>query len=299
MMEFSGGLKISTYEVPPSSFDIDSASDSERAVYGFPRLPPAAAPLQALWEVRAKRYRLVVPTFKPRTTRREGLPKLKLDHTAETNAHWSGVITKPPVGDKIHWVQGTWSMPAVQLPLDAQDGGHYCASAWVGIDGYEGSRDVLQAGCDADISLSGGVTQHKYCPWWEWYPREAVVITNMPVSPGDVLDCLISLQAGSTTTASIFFGNKTTNVGFTFSAEAKAGYPLVGNCAEWIVEAFGNLGPLARFSQVDFTNCNAGTVEGQPVSAGAGTAINMVDPDGKVVSTGTIINPTDVQVVYI
>jgi len=50
---------------------------------------------------------------------------------------------------------------------------------------------------------------------------------------------------------------------------------------------------------VDFTNCNAGTVKGQTVSAGTGTTINMVDTNGNVVSSGQIINPTDVRVVYI
>jgi hypothetical protein len=299
MTKLYSSVKIRTYKVPPSNFDIDSASDSERVAYGFPRLPAAAASLQALWEVKAKHYRLVVPTFKPRTTRRVSFPKLKLDHTAERNSIWSGVITTPPVGDTMQWVKGTWSMPTIQLPPDAKDGGRYCASTWVGIDGDDGSQDVLQAGCDADVSLSGGVTQYQYLPWWQWYPGGTFWITNMPVSPGDLLDCLISLQAGSTTTASIFLGNKTTNVGLTFSAEAPEGASLAGNCAEWIIEAFGLLGPLARYSPVDFTNCNAGTVKGQTVSAGTGTTINMVDTNGNVVSSGQIINPTDVRVVYI
>jgi hypothetical protein len=164
---------------------------------------------------------------------------------------------------------------------------------------YAVPPSILQAGCDADVSLTDGVAQHQYSPWWEWYPAGSSWITNMPVSPGDLLDCLINLQVGSTTAASIFLGNQTTNVGLTFSAEAPPGTSLMGNCAEWIIEAFGSLGPLARYGQVEFTDCNAGMVGGQTVSAGAGTTINMVNANGQVISAGTIVNPTQVQVVYV
>ena len=41
------------------------------------------------------------------------------------------------------------------------DGGRYCASAWVGIDGDDGSQDVLQAGCVADVNLTAGVVQRR------------------------------------------------------------------------------------------------------------------------------------------
>jgi hypothetical protein len=194
-------------------------------------------------------------------------------------------------------------MPAVSPPPAAKDGDRYCASAWVGIDGdvgidSNGSPDVLQAGCDADVNLSGGVTQHQYLPWWEWFPGDTSSINNISVSAGDVIDCLISVQAGSTATASIIFGNQTNNVAITFSIEAPAGISLVGNCAEWIIEAFGSLGALAPYGHVDFSDCNAGTVAGHTITVGQGTVINMVDATDQIVSAGMIINPTEVQVRY-
>jgi len=299
LFKLPSGISIRTFAAPPSTFNIDQANDSDRAAYGFPRLPAADASLQVLRESKARRYRLVEATFRPRNVRRRDLPKLKLDHTAETTPNWSGGITVPPAGDHLRWIEGNWPMPSAALPPNAQENVQYCASAWVGMDGDDGSQDVLQAGCDADITLSGDATQHQYCPWWEWYPLDSQWITNMPVSPGDVLDCLINLQAGSNSAASIFLGNKTTNVGLTFAAEAPAGSTFAGNCAEWIIEAFGTLGPLANYNRVVFADCNAGSASGQTVTAGSGTTINMVDASGNVVSTGTIPNPTEVQVSYV
>ena len=206
------------------------------------------------------------------------------------STNWSGISMDTTQG-AVTAVSGSWIVPAV-----TGSGKGYSAT-WVGIDGYGGSHDVLQAGCDADVSLSDGVTQYRYCPWWEWYPDASVQITNMPVSPGDVLHCLICLQAGSTSVASIFLGNKTTAKGLTFTAEIPPSASLSGNCAEWIIEATGDWGPLARFSQVDFIDCDAGTNSGQTVTTEGGTAINMVDGDD-VVSTGRITGPSGVQIVY-
>jgi hypothetical protein len=305
MTRLSSGVLVTTYEAPPRSFDIDSATDEERGAFGFSRLPRAAGHLQARWESRAKRYRSVTPMFSPRAKRRTLLPKLKHDHAGQTTDIWSGVLVSPSVGNVMQWVEGRWSMPAVGPPAGAQQGTNYCASAWVGLDGDTSadggasSGDVLQAGCDANVTLEGGTPQLQYRPWWEWYPADSSWIDNLAVSPGDMLDCLISLLVGSTTTAQVFLGNMTTNQGHVFSLQAPTGTSLVGNCAEWIIEAFGSLGPLASYGVVNFGNCNAGTVSGAIVPAGNGVIINMTNGDsGPVISTGLIVDATDVRVSY-
>jgi hypothetical protein len=297
--KLASGFTLRTYAATPRGFDIDRASDTDRTRYGFARRPGAPAELQAKLDARARRYRFVVPTFRARRTRRLKLPGLRLDHAPEQTSTWSGGVTFPAAGDSLRSVEGLWSTPAAAPPPGAANGNPYCASAWIGIDGDDGSGDVLQAGCDSDVSLSGGVAQPQYRPWWEWYPAGSAWITNMPVSPGDVLDCLITVAAGSTTTATINLANQTTGVALTFDATAPAGTALSGNCAEWIIEAFGSLGTLASYGQVTFTGCAAGSLAGATINAGAGTTIDMVDAAGAVISRGAIVNPTEVQVSYV
>ena len=87
-------------------------------------------------------------------------------------------------------------------------------------------------------------------PWWEWYPAGSFWITTVAVSPGDELTCLICVQPGSTSLASIFLGNVTTRVGCFFSAAAPPGVSLLGNCAEWIVEALKYLRQRPRAGKI-------------------------------------------------
>ncbi len=188
-------------------------------------------------------------------------------------------------------------------PEGAQSGIWYTASTWIGMDGDDGSGDVLQAGCDADVMTSDGAVQQQFNPWWEWYPAGSFWITSMAVSPGDVLNCLICRSSGDASTGAIFLSNQTTGIAHFFSATAPAGVSLQGNCAEWIVEAL-ETGPngapeLAQYTPVEFTDCNAGTIGGQTVQAGSGNTINMVDSNGAVISTGEIVGPTAVQVGFV
>jgi hypothetical protein len=91
-------------------------------------------------------------------------------------------------------------------------------------------------------------------------------------------------------------------VGCFFSATAPPGIRLLGNCAEWIVEAletYDNLPELAKNTTVKFTECRAGTVGGHTVSPGNGHAIDMVDSSNVVISKGQILSKTEVQVSYV
>ena len=184
----------------------------------------------------------------------------------------------------------------------------YSASFWIGLDGDDGSSDVLHAGCEVDtmnVSTSGGgaYVNTKFRPFWEWRPAGSFYITNMPVTNADELMSLICMHQGSANQATIFLGNLTTEIGLWFQATAPAGVSLSGNCAEWIVEALAIDTPtpeLAIYGQgIAFTDCNAGTVSGRSVDLSTGSTINMVDSSNKPISQAFIGSPTEVTVSYV
>jgi hypothetical protein len=88
-----------------------------------------------------------------------------------------------------------------------------------------------------------------------------------------------------------------------FYATAPKKVSLIGNCAEWIVEAL-ETGPkgmpeLAHYTTVDFTNCEATTVAGKTVLPDRGNTINMVNSSNNVISKGKIVGSNEVMVTYV
>jgi hypothetical protein len=166
----------------------------------------------------------------------------------------------------------------------------------------------VQAGCDADVMISGGETQYQFNPWWEWWPAGSFWITNIPASAGDEFTCFIQcipLLAGSANpnSALLLLVNVTKSFGLFFVATAPANVSLQGNCAEWILEAL-ETGPkgepeLAKFTTVDFTQCSAITVRDKTVLPDSGNKINMVDKSGSVISKGKFVGSNKVQVSYV
>lgn len=305
---FANGIVITTYPVPPASFDFEKATDEERTLYGIPRLTAGSSDVQKRLQETVQNIRLVEPVFKQRDIRRKKLPGLKPGHDTETYDNWSGGVTFPASGDKIWCVNGTWNIPKASLPAGAQSGIWYTASTWIGIDGDDGSGDIVQAGCDADVMISGGDTQYQFNPWWEWWPAGSFWITNIPASAGDEFTCFIQcipLLAGSANpnSALLLLVNVTRSFGLFFVATAPAHVSLQGNCAEWILEAL-ETGPkgepeLAKFTTVDFTQCSAITVRDKTVLPDSGNKINMVDKSGSVISKGEFVGSNKVQVSYV
>ena len=305
---FANGIVITTYPVPPASFDFEKATDEERTLYGISRLTAGSSDVQKRLQETVQNIRLVEPVFKQRDIRRKKLPGLKPGHDTETYDNWSGGVTFPASGDKIWCVNGTWNIPKASLPAGAQSGIWYTASTWIGIDGDDGSGDIVQAGCDAEVMISGGDTQYQFNPWWEWWPAGSFWITNIPASAGDEFTCFIQcipLLAGSANpnSALLLLVNVTKSFGLFFVATAPAHVSLQGNCAEWILEAL-ETGPkgepeLAKFTTVDFTQCSAITVRDKTVLPDSGNKINMVDKSGSVISKGKFVGSNKVQVSYV
>jgi len=291
-----GKLDIQVFDVPDVNFDFLKAGKEGYIRYGLPSSESSIAFLKKKSQEASNTPRFIEPAFKLKRRRKIRLPELNPDHGPETMTTWSGAILRPPMADPLSAIHGSWTVPVAGLPADAQDGQRYCASVWIGLDGTGQTNELLQVGCDAIVTLLNGVAKHSYSPWFQWYPVQSNPISSIPISPGDVIDCVIELVPGLTSSASVYFSNRTTGAAHTFTASAPQGSSLIGNSAEWIVEANGYLGPLARYGTINFMDCTAGTTAGQTLNAASGDPINMVDSAQNVISTGSIVGQTGVTV---
>lgn len=302
-----GGAVVTTFPALPHGFDLSKASDADRTKFGIPHFQPGSD-AEKQWSDLTKRLHFIEPTFKPRDRKRKELPHFKPGHGPETTTIWSGGITFPAKGDKIWDVNGTWNIPKATAPSGAKNGITYTASTWIGIDGDDGSGDVLQAGCDADVTPSSSGTDYEFNPWWEWYPAGSYWITNLPkASAGDQFMCWIQcvpmISGAKADSALIFLANLTGGFGLFFFATAPSKVTLQGNCAEWIVEAL-ETGPnkapeLAKYTPVTFKNCKTVTVKDKLIESGTGNTIDMVNSGNNVISKGKLVGADEVQVSYV
>jgi hypothetical protein len=155
----------------------------------------------------------------------------------------------------------------------------------VGIDGAnEDSNDILQAGTtQLLVNRFGFPPEYLSFACFEWFPALPVTITNFPVSPGDTMYCTIC--ANSPTEAVVRLLNVTSGVATVFIKTAPDKIQLVGDTVEWILEApiDANMN-LAKYGDVYFDSCIAGTKSGQLIFAGAGALVPMYDVNGQVIS---------------
>jgi Peptidase A4 family len=275
-----GGLRITTFAPPPAGFDPLTAGPADLARYGFPARPDDPhhlARYRSVFGQLRHKFKYVVPTFRVNTDRRHGPRARQTGAGTETSTNWSGGVVYAPSGTSFNWVEGDWVVPDIDGPTANQE--YYCAS-WIGIDG-DGSGDVCQVGVGSQVYGFGG--SKSFYPWWEWFPNYEVQITNLAIGPGDMVTALICTSGAGATTASVSFSNRTTGASTSFSFSAPSGTELVGNCAEWIVEA-----PTVGGAQSALANT---------VNGGTGDNINMT-AGGNVVSDGNLITPTVIQCLY-
>jgi hypothetical protein len=276
-------LGVRLFKHPPEGFDPLRAEDKELLVYGYPARPDKERhpELHETWKRMVSRpLTIIEPQFALRTDKQHGTRNAVAN---DTSTNWSGAAAFAAKGDSATYVIGQWTVPDVVAP---GFGSYYCAS-WVGIDG-DGSPDVLQAGTECDIVSFGFFTAKQTYVWWEWYPNYEVQIANFPVTSGDVMFCAICVH--SDTEAGFYLTNVTTGASTSFTKTAPRGTHLVGNCAEWIVEAptvNGGQSALARFGDVYFDECIAGTKNHALLHGGDGDLITMVDSSNKKISIPT------------
>ena len=255
---------VYSYPPPPPGFQPLTASNEDLAKYGLPPRPSADAHGSvslATWSrAMASAHTAITPQV-ARTGRQHiraiVVTATKIHQASQMEStNWAGQLLINPVGSfgagSYAEVLAEWQIPAVQEAIGTC-GSTDVSSVWVGIDGGgdNGSKDVMQAGTEADVTCSGGTNYPSYYAWFEWYPGDEYEITNFPVTPGQAL--LVVVQATSTTTANATFvdlqSNKYTVVGFA----APSGTTLRGDSAEWIVErpTINNaLGHLADYGMI-------------------------------------------------
>lgn len=264
----SKGFKVRGFGPLPEGFDPLTASTRQLAAQRLPRRPDARTEprLAQLWERVMGRTRLwIQPEFEHHENishgplrvgrslkRRAKAVPLLVSNATSTN--WSGAAVFAPASKPYRFVGGQWTVPSPNAP----DNGSYYASEWVGIDGWN-SPDVLQAGTETQITKILFITVKQVYTWWEWFPAGEVKISNLPVTSGDVMYCLIC--ADSTTHATVSFSNQSTGVGTRFDITAPSRTALTGNVAEWIVErptVNGSVASLTDYAACYFDECLAG-----------------------------------------
>ena len=293
-------IKITTFR-PHAGFDPLTASARELAHAGFPPRPtdPKLLARYTRFFYRTKnRFQYIEPTFRIDPTKTTHTNKgAKMGAGTETYDNWSGGVVYAPGGQSFKWVQGDWVVPDVYPTVQNQ--WQYCAS-WVGLDG-DGSGDVCQAGMICAAYASGSSISRSIFPWHEWYPQSWVEITNLDVSPGDLVTMLIcSTDGAGSTSALVFFGNQTSGVSTSYQITAPSGTKLAGNSAEWVVETpvvNGVLSDMPDYGQVFFSNCEGYLTNGSVINGGTGNSIKLVQ-NNVTLSTGALITPTIIECQY-
>ena len=299
LTETSKGFRIRTFEPAPEGFNPLTASPRLLLRHGFPTRPDAKAQpeLRKIWDRAFARPRTWItpvfrevpgkshgPALKPGKTRAKVSPSRKIANA--TSGNWSGSVAFPPSKRTFGWIQGQWTVPNPHAP----GFGSFYASEWVGIDGW-GSGDVLQAGTETEIIDLGIFSFTQVYAWWEWFPAGEVAITNLSVSAGDIMYCLICVN--STTTATVYITNQSTLVTTSFTITAPRGTTLVGNSAEWVVERptiNGSVASLTDTKVVYFDEGIAG-LAGAPfaiVTLGSGAPITMTGNNNASLSVPTL-----------
>jgi hypothetical protein len=120
---------------------------------------------------------------------------------------------------------------------------------------------------------------------------------------------MVCTSGAGSTTGGLFWVNATTggmvNVAYSRlgGLHSPGGTKLVGNCAEWIVEApqfAGEILPIAEFGSVTFMDCQAVTTNKVIVDGGTGDPITMTDPTGSEdLAVGSIFGPTTIECQYV
>jgi hypothetical protein len=298
---FPSGAKAHTFPPPPPGFDPLKADDESLLRHGLPRRPTGKPELLKLWErAMSRKMHYVEAVFEPVPDVRHGLRIRATSEGTLTSYNWSGGILFSGANSSFKWVTGEWTVPNPKAPV--ADGTWYYSSAWVGIDGDPpGSNDVFQAGTEADALSSGGTTQQNIYAWWEWFPEGSMKIKSIPVAAGD--DVTVMMCEETNTSGYVFFTNNTTGASTSFQITAPSGTTLVGNCAEWIVEAptvNNQQAKLANYGEVNLLNCTAEYINGgAALQSGSGDNINMVDGNNKVISKATLVGPTTVKCDYV
>jgi Peptidase A4 family/PASTA domain len=191
---------------------------------------------------------------------------------------------------------GFWAVPTVTEPLEPQgtEGG-WNSTSWVGIDGFGGSNDVLQAGVQQKVDANGNA---QYLAWYSWFaPQQSdspayifqTNIMNFVVVPGQTVYCSVQYVSNGTA-GQVFFANESTGQHFLITLAPPPGATFSGSSAEWIMEAPGlgePLSSLPMFTPVVFTSAVCCGPNGTLDNPSDGDIFNIVG-DGTTLTQVTL-----------
>lgn len=166
-------------------------------------------------------------------------PRIENNVTVEESTNWSGYAV---TGSSFTSAKASWTIPSVNCSKTPNT----YSSFWVGIDGWT-STTVEQTGTDSDCDGSSP----SYYAWYEFYPAGSILVSSVPVSPGNHMSASVTYN-GSNFTVTIT--NESTGKSFSKSGTVRG---AKRSSAEWIAEApcctnAGGILPLADFGTVDF-----------------------------------------------
>jgi hypothetical protein len=253
---------IRLFTPPPAGFDPVRATDRELLAHGYPARPdPERQPeLHKHWNAMLSRPITVIrPEFDEAPPRLGGK---RLRYADTVGSPWAGSQFIVSEGaDPVQFVTGQWTVPAVAVP-EGDHGTSSCAT-WIGIDGgpFSGADGfILQTGTTQQITYGDSTSTFA---WFEWFPVPPCTLSNLAVSPGDVMYGLICIDTSSE--ARIYLGNMTTGQLVSFVKDGSSeGLSVEGQSAEWILECptdlkSGDFDLLTKFGDIYFDNCLAGT----------------------------------------
>jgi Peptidase A4 family len=200
------------------------------------------------------------------------------DLASDVSANWAGYVVTGAYTSYTS-VTGTWAQP--QITCSANDAGASSAF-WVGLGGYyTSSQSLEQIGTSADCSSKTG--KPTYYAWYELVPQSSVTISELRVSPGDVITTSVNV-VGDGTTVLLQVKNRTTHKTFTKTIPFAS---VDSSSAEWVAEAPSACNQyrcrqlsLPDFGSIQFTKVAAlGNSIGGTLTSNAGwtsTAISLV-----------------------
>jgi hypothetical protein len=167
-------------------------------------------------------------------------PRVIGNVTVEDSTNWSGYAVE---GSSFTKALGSWTVPTVNCSKTPNT----YSSFWVGIDGWTSST-VEQTGTDSDCNGS----TPSYYAWYEFYPAASILISSVPVSPGNHISTSVTYNSGTSFT--ITLTNESTGKSFSKTGSVSG---AARTSAEWIAEApcctrRGGILPLSDFGTVDF-----------------------------------------------
>ena len=260
---------VYTSPSPPEDLDPNAADTKTLIKYGVLwRRPDELDPptLRAAWQrVVSRKWKRIIPRMEVQFGKTHQIRGLKKTEAGYQTFNWSGGILQGPSGSFTSAV-GTWVIPTVGAPSEPLGyDGRWDFSSWVGIDGWQTTNDVLQAGIQQTVDVHGRAS---YVAWYQWYVSGAtgleilafpyihqVNIPNFSVAPGQTIYCLVQ-YVNNNTAGLLYLANDTTGEYFSITLTPPTDASFSGSSAEWIMEAPNGGTPassLPSFNPVQFT----------------------------------------------